>query len=453
MKEGHGHPIYCVAFSRHLHASGGRSSAVLDDCDDDGHDGCDTASSSAIFATCGGPYATIYEIKTNQKCASSSSSSSNGELSARQVYRDVDGGEIFYTCAFGGRGSRAGVPLMVSGVTTMTTANATMKSNGIVNFGTEQQQQQHQKQYYNQRRSMKRQRRNMDNSMNDGPPLLCLGGTRGIIKIIDTNERAIHMTLYGHGNDVTDLKFSPMDDFLLLSASKDESIRLWNIQSQQRYGGGGGGVNLAIFAGHVGHRGQVLSIAWHDSGKQFVSGGMDNMIKLWNIGDMITTKTIIDNSCSDRNKNNNNATTTATTTTSNTTDDENDRRGGIAVKMALCKSQSVIPSNWSNDMGKSNSSSCSNSERIPSTTQQRQQSRQERNDRTTFDTVFQQFPYFSTNKAHTNYVGKLLQTVLKNLSLCVTYSILITSLSSFSHQKYHCHFYLYIIYRLCSIYW
>ena len=59
-----------------------------------------------------------------------------------------------------------------------------------------------------------------------------------------------------------------------------------------------------------------------------------------------------------------NATTTtaATTTASDTTDDENVRRGGIAVKMALCKSQSVIPSNWSNDMGKSNSSR----ERIPS---------------------------------------------------------------------------------------
>ena len=247
----------------------------------------------------------------------------------------------------------------------------------------------------------------MDNSTNGGPPLLCLGGTRGIIKIIDTNERALHMTLYGHGNDVTDLKFSPMNEFLLLSASKDESIRLWNI-SQQRYGGGGGGggggVNLAIFAGHVGHRGQVLSIAWHDSGKQFVSGGMDNMIKLWNIGDMTNnTTTIIDNSRSTGVNNNNNATTTtATTTASDTTDDEN-------VRLALCKSQSVIPSNWSNEMGKSNSSS----ERIPSTTQQRQQSRQERNDRTTFDTVFQQFPYFSTNKAHTNYVGKLLQTVLK----------------------------------------
>ena len=99
-------------------------------------------------------------------------------------------------------------------------------------------------------------------------------------------------------------------------------------------------------------------MAWHDSGKQFVSGGMDNMIKLWNIGDMTNnTTTIIDNSRSTGVNNNNNATTTtATTTASDTTDDENVRRGGIAVKMALCKSQSVIPSNWSNEMGKSNSS-------------------------------------------------------------------------------------------------
>jgi WD40 repeat protein len=289
-------------------------------------------------------------------------------------------------------------------LTTATTpTTATMKSNGIVHFGTEQQQQLSDENQHHQR-SIKRQRNNNNKNdnrlMNGGPPLLCLGGTRGIIKIIDTTKQSLHITLSGHGNDITDLKFSPTNEYYLLSSSKDESIRLWNISSpSSQYGKGGcggGGVNLAIFAGHVGHRGQVVSIGWHISGKQFVSGGMDNMIKLWNIGDDDTatttaTKTNDDNSCSNRNVNNNNATTTtATATTSNATD------------------QSVIPSNWSNDIDGSCSRSSSRV-RIPSTTiqQQQQYSRQERDVRTTtFDTVFQQFPYFSTNKVHTNYVGK-----------------------------------------------
>jgi WD40 repeat protein len=358
---------------------------------DDDNDG--NAATSAIFATCGGPYATIYEIKkcnTNPKNSSSSSS----ELSVCQIYHDVDDGEVYYTCAFGGRG--VGMPL--GGGRTATTTTPMKCSNGIVHFGTEQQQQQQLKlsdenQHY--QRSIKRQsRENNDNRMNGGPPLLCLGGTRGIIKIIDTTQQSLQLTLSGHGNDITDLKFSPMNEYYLLSSSKDESIRLWNISSQ------GGGVNLAIFAGHVGHRGQVVSIGWHISGKQFVSGGMDNMIKLWNIGDDDTTtitttstKTNHDNSCSNRNTNNNNntTTTTATPSTSNATD------------------QSVIPSNWSNDMdGSCSSSRSSSSVRIPSTKiQQQQYSKRERDGRTTtFDTVFQQFPYFSTNKVHTNYVGK-----------------------------------------------
>jgi WD40 repeat protein len=377
-----------------LYASSSSSSA-LDNDDDEGN-----AATSAIFATCGGPYATIYEIKYNTNQTNSSSSSS--ELTACQIYHDVDDGEVYYTCAFGGRG--VGMPLATT-TTTTTTTTTPMKSNGIVNFGTEQQQQQQHQQSSDEnqhhQRSIKRQRRkNNDNNrlMNGGPPLLCLGGTRGIIKIIDTTKQALHITLSGHGNDITDLKFSPTNEYYLLSSSKDESIRLWNISSSiyggKGGGGGGGGVNVAIFAGHVGHRGQVLSIGWHVSGKQFVSGGMDNMIKLWNIGDdttTTTTKTNDDNSCSNRNmNNNNNATTTTTTATiSNTTD------------------QSVIPSNWSNDMDGSCSSSRSSSSRIPSTIQRQQYSRQERDVRTTtFDTVFQQLPYFSTNKVHTNYVGK-----------------------------------------------
>jgi polycomb protein EED len=170
----------------------------------------------------------------------------------------------------------------------------------------------------------------------DGPPLLCLGGTRGTIKVIDTVRRGLFLTLSGHGNDVTDLKFSPLDEWLLLSSSKDESVRLWNLRR---------GVNIAVFAGHNGHRGQVLSVSWHLSGAKFATSGMDNMVKLWKVYD----------------------------------GDEGDRgEGGGPVETALRKSEAIAPDDWSEGGRRSNK----------------------------FDTLFHQFPYFSTNRAHTDYVGE-----------------------------------------------
>jgi polycomb protein EED len=79
------------------------------------------------------------------------------------------------------------------------------------------------------------------------------------------------MTLSGHFHEIYDLKFS---NKLLLSASKDESVRLWNVQT---------GTCVGIFAGHEGHRDSVLSVAWHPLGRRFASTSMDNTVKLWSL--------------------------------------------------------------------------------------------------------------------------------------------------------------------------
>ena len=92
--------------------------------------------------------------------------------------------------------------------------------------------------------------------------------------------QSLVMTLLGHGDSVNDLKCSPTNESLLLSASKDHSIRLWNLQHGQM---------IAIFAGHDGHRGEVLSLSWHYSGTKFASSAFDNTIKLWNVSDKLIT--------------------------------------------------------------------------------------------------------------------------------------------------------------------
>jgi len=281
VKESHGHPIYCVAFSRHVHALEEENATKV----------------LACFATCGGSYATIYEVALSSKNGSGSNSNASQQrqsssssstppslppLSARQVYRDVDDGETFYTCAFGGRG--VGSPVVDDDGDGSTEGD-------VIYFGAGDDDDDND----DATRSAKRQKRNngVQPSNNNpkslhatttttttatqnlnGPPLLCLGGTRGIIKVIDTTRRSLHLTLSGHGNDITDLKFSPTNEWLLLSSSKDESIRLWNVYK---------GVNVAVFCGHNGHQGQVLSVSWHWGGRKFASCGMDNMVKLWRV--------------------------------------------------------------------------------------------------------------------------------------------------------------------------
>ena len=56
---------------------------------------------------------------------------------------------------------------------------------------------------------------------------------------------------------------------MLLSASKDESIRLWNTRC---------GTCCCIFAGHYGHRDDVLSIDVHPRTHD-VTGGIDTTSK------------------------------------------------------------------------------------------------------------------------------------------------------------------------------
>lgn len=104
--------------------------------------------------------------------------------------------------------------------------------------------------------------------------ILAIGGSEMKIQILNVSEGAYERTLIGHMNDIHDLKFHPSAKCILLSASKDCSIRLWNVDK---------GFQLGIYAGVDGHFGGVNCVDWHDSGELFASGGIDYCVKIWKV--------------------------------------------------------------------------------------------------------------------------------------------------------------------------
>ena len=109
----------------------------------------------------------------------------------------------------------------------------------------------------------------------DGANLLCVGGKTGVIKVLDLFQQKYIGFLFGHGDEVLDLKVCPTDEHVLASASNDKSFRLWNLKT---------GTCVAIFSGPFAHADFVVSLDWHLTGTFIVSGSMDTTVKIWYTG-------------------------------------------------------------------------------------------------------------------------------------------------------------------------
>ncbi|KAF8477015.1 WD40-repeat-containing domain protein [Kalaharituber pfeilii] len=108
-----------------------------------------------------------------------------------------------------------------------------------------------------------------------GDPLLAVAGNAGIIKIFNVKSGKVVQTLIGHGDEVMDLKISPVNPTLLASASADSTVRIWSLNPKHAR------QPCACILSGEGHRETVLTVAWHDNGRYLLSGGMDHIVNLW----------------------------------------------------------------------------------------------------------------------------------------------------------------------------
>lgn len=101
--------------------------------------------------------------------------------------------------------------------------------------------------------------------------VLVAGDETGAIQVFDVGSRAILKTWKEHKQPVWVTKFSPTETTLLLSASDDRTVRIWDLPSQE---------SQTTFVGHHDYVRSAAFMPGQASGL-IVSGSYDETVKLW----------------------------------------------------------------------------------------------------------------------------------------------------------------------------
>jgi WD40 repeat protein len=114
----------------------------------------------------------------------------------------------------------------------------------------------------------------VDSSIFQGTKLL------QVIKVADSVDGRVTKTLIGHTGDINKIAYSK-DGRLIVSASDDKTVRLWEAQT---------GNLIRAFSGH---QGAVTAVAISSDGQRVVSGSKDKSVKIWSAANGNAQRTIV----------------------------------------------------------------------------------------------------------------------------------------------------------------
>ena len=299
----HEKELYCVAWSDDSYVkerNSNKSKQSTTSGDDDNKGDGEQQVRYYVFATCGANKVSLYEVQVNNNPNSNNNKSSNNNNKGMELltcYTDNDTHEAFFACVFGGRSKMSYHQLQKNNnndnhyhsssstvdnhdddddddlqrqnshidsstsnfsgstsasnnnkTTTTTTTSCSSSNNDVqTEVGKKRPRTMEESVYTvggHHRSSQQHQKRQFELD-HYYPQLLCVAGQSGRIKVIDPVQGKIIVQLYGHGHEIYDLRISPTNEYHMLSASVDESIRLWNLQSF---------ACVAIFTGQHGHK-------------------------------------------------------------------------------------------------------------------------------------------------------------------------------------------------------
>jgi WD40 repeat protein len=100
--------------------------------------------------------------------------------------------------------------------------------------------------------------------------ILASSGEDNTIRLWDVRTQEQIGVLQGHTDEVWSVVFSPKGE-MLASASLDKTVRLWNIETQEQIG---------LLQEHTD---KALCVDFSPDGRTLASAGMDNTIRLWDI--------------------------------------------------------------------------------------------------------------------------------------------------------------------------
>ncbi|KAK3318340.1 WD40-repeat-containing domain protein [Apodospora peruviana] len=111
-------------------------------------------------------------------------------------------------------------------------------------------------------------------------PWLCIAGTDAKVKVYDIVDGTKVTTLVGHGGGINDLTTSPANPWIIASASDDTTVRIWSLETVHAK------QPCVCILGGEGHMWDLLSVAFHDTGRHVLSAGHDQVINLWTIPEL-----------------------------------------------------------------------------------------------------------------------------------------------------------------------